>query len=284
MARHPDRRMLIQFASDLHLEFVERRWPQQRLLLPAPGAQLLVLAGDIHNGCRGVEAFADWPVPVVYVAGNHEFYDQSWQDTRARLREACDGTRVTVLDNDVLDIGDLRILGCTLWTDFRLYTDARHPGPAQAQAVSMDIVERGLTDYRLIRSSSGLLRARETLADHEASRQWLTRQLARPWPGSTLVVTHHGPHPLSIAPRFAGHPINPGFISDLSPLMPHVDLWLHGHTHDSFDYRVGRCRVLANPAGYVLNRASPGAGVSLELENAAFDPMRVIEVAAGPAA
>ena len=262
--------MRIQLASDLHLEHLEGRAPKARLVEPAAGADLLVLAGDIHNGVKGVQAFADWPVPVVYVAGNHEFYDHDWAPTRGDLRAACAGTRVRFLDKDCIEFEGVRILGCTLWTDFRL------PGSAQAQA--MEAVERGLMDYHVIRTAAGPLRAQQTLADHECSRAWLQAELARPFDGKTVVVTHHGPHPLSIHRRFVGNPMNPGFVSDLTPLLGVADLWLHGHTHDSFDYAVGRCRVVANPAGYIRNRAAAAPGVGFEFENRSFDPDLVIDV------
>jgi predicted phosphodiesterase len=268
--RHEGLALLIQLASDLHLEFFAGSQPRVRHIKPAVGADLLVLAGDIDNGVRGVEAFVDWPVPVVYVAGNHEFYDHHWTQTRQDLRSACAGTCVTLLDNDAIEIGGVRLLGCTLWTDFDL------PGSRPPQA--MAAVERGLTDYRVIHTPSGPLRTAHTLADHRRSRAWLEAELARPHAGPTVVVTHHGPHPLSIHPRFAANPLNPGFVSDLTPLMAGVDLWLHGHTHDSFDYRVGRCRVLANPAGYVMNWAAASGGSALEFENARFEPGLVVEV------
>lgn len=262
--------MRIQLASDLHLEFLPRNAPPTRLVEPAPGADLLVLAGDIHNGVKGIEAFADWPVPVVYLAGNHEFYDRDWEPTRHELRAACAGTKITFLDQDVLEFKGVRLLGCTLWTDFRL------DGGTQAQA--MEVVERGVVDYRIIRTATGLLRAHQTLADHERSRAWLEGELARPYGGKTVVVTHHAPHPLSIHRRFADNPLNPGFISDLTPLLREADWWLHGHTHDSFDYRVGRCRVLANPAGYILNRAAAAGGLKFEFENGKFEPSLVFEL------
>ena len=262
--------MRIQLASDLHLERFERRFPHRRLLQPALGADLLVLAGDVHNGSHAVATFADWPVPVLYVAGNHEFYDHDWAGTRERLRLACAGTSVVFLDNDEWHQGGVRFLGSTLWTDFQL------PGRTQAQA--MADVSRSLTDYRVIRAAGGVLTVHQTLADHRGSRRWLEDRLARPHAGPTVVVTHHAPHPLSIHARFAGNPVNAGFVSDMSPLLAQADLWLHGHTHDSFDYRVGRCRVVANPAGYVHNRAEAVGGGEPVLENAAFDPWRVLDV------
>ena len=79
--------MKIQLASDLHLEFLEK-FPGARIIEPALGADLLVLAGDIHNGTKAIEHFVDWPVPVIYLAGNHEFYNLSWEQTRADVLPA----------------------------------------------------------------------------------------------------------------------------------------------------------------------------------------------------
>jgi len=68
----------IQVASDLHLELLPQDYGIQRLLVPHPQADILVLAGDIHNGTKAIKLFRDWAVPVLYVAGNHEFYGQVW--------------------------------------------------------------------------------------------------------------------------------------------------------------------------------------------------------------
>lgn len=200
--------MKIQLASDLHLEFTEKKFPGERIIEPAPDADLLVLAGDIHNGAKAVAVFADWPVPVIYLAGNHEFYGNSWEQTRTDLRKACAGTNITFLDNDVVEFGGVRFLGCTMWTDFR------QRGFTQSQ--SMNAVEEALNDYYVIHTQEGTLRARDTLADHEQSRRWLERELAKPFAGKTVVVTHHGPHPLSIHPRYLGDRVNAGFVCDLT--------------------------------------------------------------------
>ncbi len=93
-----------------------------------------------------------------------------------------------------------------------------------------------------------------------------------------MVVTHHAPHRLSVHPRYIGNPLNAAFVSDLSDLMPGVDLWLHGHVHDSFDYQVGCCRVVANPAGYVLNRGTAIDPSDYVFENESFDRNLLVEV------
>lgn len=268
--------MKVQLASDLHLEFLARKLPGQRLVELAPDADVLVLAGDIGQGTQALELFADLTIPVVYVAGNHEFYKRDWAQTRAELRAAASTKNIHFLDDDEVVINGVRFLGSTLWTDFRL--------PGTLQRVAMEAVELGLMDYRLITTSAGPLQARETLADHERSRAWLDKKLGISFDGPTVVVSHHGPHPLSIHPRFAANALNPGFVSDLTPLVERATLWLHGHVHDSFDYRVGTCRVVANPAGYILNINEAVAGAALRLENAEFDASLVLHVEGSHAA
>lgn len=262
--------MKIQLASDLHLEHIERRYPGERLIEPAPECDVLVLAGDIHNGARGVELFAGGKVPVVYVAGNHEFYGRDWMKTRSEIKSAARGTNVQVLDRDVAVIGGVRFLGCTLWTDFRQR--------GHLQSRTMAYVERRINDFVVISTSKGAFRAQDALDDHEQSVEWLDEQLAMPFEGPTVVVTHHGPHPLSIHPRYIGDPLNGAFVSDLTPLVMKATTWLHGHVHDSFDYRVGPCRVVANPRGYVLNVGRASGLQDLLFENTGFQQHCLVEV------
>ena len=76
--------MRLQLLSDLHLE-TEAFDPS-----PAPGAELLVLAGDVDSGWTGLERFRGWPVPVLFVPGNHEYDGHELATARADLRERCD--------------------------------------------------------------------------------------------------------------------------------------------------------------------------------------------------
>jgi predicted phosphodiesterase len=266
--------MRIQLASDLHLELLARTWPQERLVEAVPGADVLVLAGDIDRGLRTIERFARWPVPVLYVAGNHEFYDAQWEQLRAQMRQAAEGTAIRFLDDDAVTLGGVRFLGSTLWTDYRLTGRS----PAEAMAVAEDF----LLDHRRIQTRSGPFRAAQALEDHLRSRAWLARELSTDPGMPTVVVTHHGPHPASVHARFAGSPVNDAFISDLSDLVGRADLWLHGHVHDSFDYRVGRCRVVTNPRGYAQNRKEVASVEQLRFENPAFAGELLLELPARP--
>jgi hypothetical protein len=137
----------------------------------------------------------------------------------------------------------VRFLGCTLWSDFALY------GPA-GRAVAIESLRRVAPDFRVIAYGERRFTTDDWLALHRAHRAWLEARLAAPFAGPTVVVTHFLPHPGSIAPRFATHPLNPAFASDLQPLVARATLWIHGHSHAASDYRAGGARVVCNPRGY----------------------------------
>lgn len=263
--------MKIQIASDLHLEFLQQSFPGERLIRPAAGADVLVLAGDIGNGTQAIELFKDWPVPVLYVAGNHEFYGAQMEQVHADLRAAALGTSVMFLDNDTADFGGVRFLGTTLWTDYLLERN-------RTQKQLMENAELRIRDHYAIRCGDGLFTAAQALAQHVLSRAWLARELGTLYNGTTVVISHHGPHPLSVHPRYVGEALNAAFVSNLSGLLPKANLWIHGHVHDSFDYSVSGCRVIANPAGYARNRISAGNAKELVFENEAFRWAYVVEV------
>lgn len=261
----------IQIASDLHHEFVAySSFPNARLVRPAAGADLLVLAGDIDADSQGIARYANWPVPVVYVAGNHEFYGREMLATRAKIKLAASRTAVTYLERSRLDVGPVRILGCTLWTDYKLNPDA-------SQEAQLEVAQRQLADHRLIRIGREAFTSEHALEQHHLAREWLEEQLLVPHNGATVVVTHHGPHPRSVHERFLGDALSAAFVSDMSDLMGSVDLWIHGHVHDSFDYTVGRCRVIANPLGYP-SRDFAEVEEDMRFENARFQRELVVEV------
>jgi len=244
--------------SDLHLS-------QAGMVLPETDADLIVLAGDIARPREAVAWATSLGKPALYVPGNHEFYGGSLEGRLAELRALCEGTPVRLLHDEELVIGDVRILGSTLWTAFRLPTLPEREAAVRAATSFM----RDFARIRLREGDEALLRSDDCAALFARHSQWLRERLARPHPGPTVVISHHAPSMRSIHPRFAGSPVNLCFVSDAEELLQGVDLWVHGHTHDSFDYRVGPTRVVCNPRGYVRE------GVQ---ENARFDPALVLEV------
>lgn len=265
--------MKIQLASDLHLEFLQKRFPGERIIAPHPDADVLVLAGDIASGTQAMALFTDWPVPVVYVAGNHEFYRYTIEEERLKMQAALPAN-MHFLENSSAEFHGVRFLGTTLWTDYKLREDV-------GQEQQMVVLQFSLNDHELIRTGQRRFSPLHALELHQDARKWLEGELAKPWPGKTVVVTHHGPHPLSVHPRFADSEINAGFVSDLSdillsPYSPTV--WMHGHVHDGFDYTVGSCRVVANPAGYIHNFRHAENTAEFTFENEEFRPDMLVEV------
>lgn len=204
-------------------------------------------------------------IPVVYVAGNHEFYRAHINGMNHELRLCAKTLRIHYLCEDAVVIDGVRFLGTTLWTDFSLY-----PGREQE---SMAAARQGISDFSWIRTSNGFFMPEQSVVMHKVARQWLGEQLAKPFDGPTVVVTHHAPSARSISREYADSPLNPAFASELTELAGLADLWIHGHCHTSCDYDWHGTRVVANPRGYPHQRVRP-----LQWENTAFNPDFIVEV------
>jgi hypothetical protein len=240
--------------------------PDHRIIAPTD-ADVLVLAGDIANGNDGSAHFRNWPVPVIYVYGNHEFYHEDYDAVRRRLANTSFGS-VRYLENDEFVISDVRFLGCCLWTDYKLYGDAQ---------TAMASTPEYMYDHHAIRYGEGMFQPAHALSIHEHSRAWLQKKLDQRFTGRTVVVTHHAPHPGSIHANYHAHPANPGFVSELTEMMGKAVLWIHGHAHSSFRYNVEGTEVVANPCGYPKNKLVVDPA-QLQFENPDFNPDRVVEI------
>jgi Icc-related predicted phosphoesterase len=112
----------------------------------------------------------------------------------------------------------------------------------------------------------------DSLALHEHARAWLESELAKPFDGKTIVVTHHAPLKQSLAEKYAEDWVSAGFVNDLPSLVrAPVALWIHGHTHTAFDYMAEGTRVVCNPRGYIDRRTR-------QLENPQFTWDRIVEI------
>jgi predicted phosphodiesterase len=211
---------------------------------------LVVLAGDVHNGLRGlvyaeqVAAFLD--APVVMVAGNHEYYHHDYALLLPALRHAAERThpRVQFLENAAatFTFGDerLTVLGCTLWTDYALQGNARE---AMLHAQQM------MNDFNFISMCNGPFTPWETRAMHEESLAWLRAEMAGT--GRKIIATHHAPSGLVLGQRQGR--IAPAYASEIIGQFGATppDLWIHGHTHFRHDSMVGQIRLVSAPRGYV---------------------------------
>ena len=270
--------MKIQLLSDLHLE-AHPDWQAN----PLPGADVLVLAGDIGSyqaGSQlggddfGLERFSPrggWPVPVLFVPGNHEYDTLDFDTAHARLRACCERLGITWLERESVELGGVRFVGTTLWTDFDALA-AREPAAKQLKA--RDKAFRAANYYlkKTLTTRHGAPWLADGLREQALRCQdWLRAALAQPHDGPTVVVTHFAPSLHSADPRYGLVPGTAGFCNGLDALLAQADLWLHGHLHSASDYRLGRCRVVANPLGYARKN-----------EQAAYRPHLLVEV--GPSA
>ncbi len=234
--------MKIHLLSDLHLEF--EPYP---LDSAAAEADVVILAGDIHLGIKGVDwANMKFAVPVLYVPGNHEYYQGHLSKTLAKMIDCCHA-HVRVLDCEEFSHQGVRFLGATAWTDFSVIGDAR---------LAMAEAREVMTDFRKIRAGNNYrkLTPLDLFERNRYTRQWLAQKLAEPFAGQTVVITHHAPSLRSIYPNADQQPklIDAAYANAWEGLMDgeRVQLWVHGHTHQAMDYEINGTRIVSNPRGY----------------------------------
>lgn len=245
--------MKLQIVSDLHIDSYAR---QSHPLghIPKTDADIVLVAGDTANSDSGMpwlqEQACRLAVPVITVAGNHEYFGEdilhfdhklaTWDNFNADTQQG-----VCFLQCQHIDIGDVRILGCTLWTDYQY----------QANGDTMEIAKRFMRDYKQIYAGDEMFSPELSMEIHAKHRTWLQQALieAKRLSKKTIVMSHHSISPLSVSEKYANLPSNAAFVSDLSAWMYESwapVLWVHGHTHEAFDYRINNTRVIVNPRAY----------------------------------
>lgn len=264
---HVRNKMRLLVLSDLHLEVWREFGPKFNTSVSKP--DVVVLAGDIHTRARGPDwAALTFPeIPVVYVSGNHEFYGGTLDQTNLAISDKCANLKnVHYLDCGEFFFNGVRFLGTTLWTDFSLFGSENRSGAMVDAGLAMNDYER----IRLASAGYRKLRPGDTEKLHAEQKVWLAKKLDEPFAGPTVVVTHMAPSRQSVAPEYASDPVSAAFASCLDDLVSKATLWIHGHTHTSFDYLIGHCRVVANPLGYMKKGGNA--------ENSSFDPSLTIEL------
>lgn len=290
--------MKILVLSDLHVEYAAFEPDAEAV----KQADVVVLAGDIHKGVIGLN-WARMTFPdkeIIYVTGNHEFYGMHWDMHLAQLRIHAAVHKIHFLENDTVIINGIRFLGATLWTNYEFFGQSM-------RSQAMRLAENSMSDFRLIEADQlkvklvgvageedhilthevqirPLLTPTHTVLRHRESIAWLQGELEQEKFDTnqgtfkkTVVVTHHYPSKRSTAARWTNDPLTAAFGSKLSlDLLTQANLWIHGHTHDSCDYRLGdskkSVRVVCNPRGY------PMGWQRGDFENPNFNPGLLIEV------
>ncbi len=242
--------MRLQLLSDLHLE------TESYIPTPAPDAELLVLAGDVDTTWRSFELFRDWPVPVLFVPGNHEYDGRDVDAARAELRAHVEAVGLRMLDDEsVVRVSAagrrLRFVGCTRWCDFDAFGPAGRERALRAGGYFQKVM-RATRHGQPFDAAAVRERALE-------SRGWLAGELARSgdWE-ATVAITHFAPSLKSADPRYGRQPGTASFCNDDEDLLPLAQLWLHGHLHCRHDYLLNGTRVVSNARGHRRNGEADG--------------------------
>ena len=246
--------MKLQIVSDLHNEF-------QDITIKKTDADILILAGDIHVGTKGL----DWikrqrlDIPILYVLGNHEFYHQNLPDTEWELMRKkwidSSPSNIKVMENATFFYNGTFFLGSTLWTDYRLQGD---------QKLAMLEAEKRMNDHRVIKNDTRSWLPKDALERHTYSVAYLKKELAKH--KKNVVITHHAPSVQSCG-DYKTDSLSPAFASNLEGFIMDndIDLWVHGHVHSKCDYYIDKTRVVCNPRGYPHEKKEFDSGFIVEI-------------------
>jgi predicted phosphodiesterase len=257
--------MRVNVISDLHLEFGD---------LTLPGGDVLILSGDVveakhlkladytpeiialgertgmkhHRYMRFFYEECAKYREVIYVMGNHEHYHYKFNKTYGHLKENLPAN-IHLLEKESVEIDGVVFIGATLWTDCN-----------NGDPLTMMTLQHGMNDYKTVTNhykATDLyykLTPKVTYEDHIRAKQYISETANAAGNKPVVVVTHHSPSRQSTKPKYAAdHHINGGYSSNLEEFIiehPNIQVWTHGHTHDTFDYQIGQCRILCNPRGY----------------------------------
>jgi Icc-related predicted phosphoesterase len=227
--------MNIQIISDIHLEF-------GGFDLPDSDCDVLIAAGDIGVGIEGIEWLKSLDLPVIYVAGNHEYWGFEMNALQTGLSAMSKGSEVRYLEQDIAIIDGVRFLGCTLWTDFNKCEDEE----------MMSDLQNIMNDFRYISYDNSIITPTKLIELNQSCVNWLHRELAKKHDGPTIVVTHHAPTKMSWAADPDDY-LMFAYCNQLESMLEEyeIDLWAHGHIHHTSDYTKHGVRVICNPRGYI---------------------------------
>ena len=282
--------MRLAIASDIHLEFgdIELTNDQNADVLILAGdicvARDIELADkNMYSNRKRADRYIDFFArvnkafpKVIYVMGNHEHYDGDFKYTKGILQRAlAEFKNIHILEKETLELGDITFIGATIWTDMN-----------GGDPLTLTGIKNALNDFRCIDNSNNMTQRKvplyddgidfnavrtvigykfkeeaskftptDAMDDHKQAVDYINHVTANDPTKKYVVVGHHGVSMRSCAPRFHGDRImNGGFYTELDDFMayrPQIKLWIHGHTHDSFDYVIGETRVVCNPRGYI---------------------------------
>lgn len=238
--------MIIQYYSDLHLEFQENRNYLKRFPLK-PEGEVLLLAGDIvlFKTMKEHDDFfnycSDNFEATYWIPGNHEYYHFDLADVKTPLHEKIK-ENVFRLNNQTITYKNVEVVFSTLWS---------HIPPHQEF-----IVQRSVNDFNLIKNKGKNLTVTDFNALHKNDFEFLKTTLAKPTEKQRVVITHHVPTLMHYPEQYRNSNINSAFAVELYDFIEssNVAYWIYGHHHcNTPEFKIGNTTMLTNQLGYVQN-------------------------------
>ena len=253
--------------SDLHVDMNPWDW---NILDECDPTIPMVVAGDISND---VWETSNWIVElrnrfptVVFVAGNHDFYNLGFHKTRviptrewakkwptpSNVLEIYDHyTRwfkahdVHFLHRNAVELNGVQFVGATGWHDFQ----AGYPLSVDSQIHAW---KRYISDSRHINWNS-VVPYETVLEASQADADAIAQNVANN-DLPKVIVTHHIPHRNCVVfkPDPIWNALNGSFCNTkLEEIQnSNIKAWCFGHTHYQWDKQIGDTRYLCNPRGY----------------------------------
>lgn len=223
--------MKIKVLSDLHWEFHADKGEEACSLINVDNIDALIIAGDLCDSQNLYESYkklSKLNVQVISVLGNHEYWDSSPFDIEnIKNNIELDFPNIKILECEKFNFKNITFSGATLW--FNKPTEREF--------------EDKMIDYRKIKDFVPWVYNKARY-----SRNWLMSNIN----SNEIVITHHLPAHESVNWKYVGSPLNDFFVNDVKDVIKETKAkyWIHGHTHESCSYKIGKTKIIANPYGY----------------------------------
>lgn len=238
--------MIIQYASDLHLEFTQnKRFLSTNPLQPS--GDVLILAGDVvpfaqlDNYNDFFDYLADHFKTTYWIPGNHEYYQFDLAEKCGLIHEEI-RKNVHLVNNIVLKQEGIRFVFSTLWSNI---------SPSNQTEL-----QKSLYDFQAINYKSKPFDVTLYNEKHQVCLDFVTSALKQVSVDKTVVVTHHVPTWVNYPEKYRGIAMSEAFAVGLDHLIEitQPNCWIYGHHHNNTpDFKVGNTQMLTNQLGYVKN-------------------------------
>ena len=256
--------------SDLHIDLHKWNW---KLLDNIPSDILtIIVAGDISNdvwiSTKWLYKLKQRFTNVIWVAGNHDFYNQGFHSTRVYNKEYeelypypktvneiiiyftnwCNDHGISFLHRNSVDIDGIKFIGATGWHDFvagepfdtnmqtkvwyNVISDRYIPWNDSYQLDHNNPLNASVLDYEYIKNiSSSISTSSVVITHHLPNRKFCIQR-----PDDQIWTALHG--------CFVNTKME-------NIINPNIKYWIYGHTHQRGIETINDTTYICNARGYV---------------------------------